>query len=192
MSPKKCSTATKCSARTGRQSGPSQRETVEHNSGKERGGDRGSAGLSGASDCTGSRTRISWRATDQWNEDQGGKKRRLGRSPEGHRAWWAKARGWAEGHQGREEKEWRSTASYVALPLCCDYSLRPYLRIGVFAAECGSVILVLDVRFFLLLKVKSGYRVLIPQTLLCTWRKETAAGINDDDASSGKKSANPG
>ena len=98
MSPKKCSTATKCSARTGRQSGPSQRETAEQNSrgGKERGGDRGSSGLSGASDCTGWRTRISWRATGQWNEDQGGKERRLDRSPEGHRAWWAKARGWAE------------------------------------------------------------------------------------------------
>ena len=43
-------------------------------------------------------------------------------------------------------------------------------------------------------KAKFGYQVLdqdvrclIPQTLLCTWRKETAAGINDDDASSGKK-----
>ena len=33
----------------------------------------------------------------QRNEDQGGKEKRLGRSPEGHRAWWAKARGWAEG-----------------------------------------------------------------------------------------------
>ena len=65
-------------------------------------------------------------------------------------------------HQGREEKEWRSTTSYVALPLCCDYSQRPYLRIGVFGAECGSVNLKLDVRFFLMLKVKSGYRVLDP------------------------------
>ena len=92
--------------------------------------------------------------------------------------------------QGREEKEWRSTTSYVALPLCCDYSQRPYLRIGVFAAECGSVILKLDVWFFLMLKAKIRcliIRCLIPQTLLCTWRKETAAGINDDDASSGKK-----
>ena len=67
-----------------------------------------------------------------------------------------------EAQQGREEKEWRSTTSYVALPLCCDYSQRPYLRICVFAAECGSVILKLDVRFFLMLKVKSGYQVLNP------------------------------